>query len=118
MTTHLSARLVWHDRGWDGHICDHPEQNSFCVVQQHIRESLANPKNLQREVDHHATPLAELEDWQPPCSHDPIAFSSIGYTIMHKGCFDFRKLPFQPNGSIKSPKNEDLTCKHKLEGDE
>ena len=36
MTTHLSARLVWHDRAWDGHICDHPIQNSFCVVQQHI----------------------------------------------------------------------------------
>ena len=24
MTTHLSTRIVWHDRGWDGHICDHP----------------------------------------------------------------------------------------------
>ena len=23
MTTHLSARLVWHDRGWDGHIWEH-----------------------------------------------------------------------------------------------
>jgi len=87
-------------------------------VQQHIRESLANPKNLQREVDHHARPLAELEDWQPPCSRDPIAFPSIGYTIIHKGRFDLRKLPCQPNGSIRSPKNEDLTCRHKLEGDE
>ena len=96
MTTHLSARLVWHDRGWDGHICDHPEQNSFCVVQQHIRESLANPKNLQREVDRHATPLAVLEDWQPPCSRDPIAFSAIGYTIMHNDPLEFRRLPSKP----------------------
>lgn len=96
MTTHLSARLVWHDRGWDGHICDHPEQNSFCVVQQHIRESLANPKNLQREVDHHASPLAVLEDWQPPCSRDPIAFSAIGYTIMHNDPLEFRRLPSKP----------------------
>jgi len=24
MTTHLSVRLAWHDRAWDGHICDQP----------------------------------------------------------------------------------------------
>ncbi len=22
MATHLSCRLVWHDRGWDGYVCD------------------------------------------------------------------------------------------------
>ena len=37
MTTHLSTRLVWHDRAWDGHICDHPSKNAYCIVQQHIR---------------------------------------------------------------------------------
>jgi len=93
MTTHLSARLVWHDRGWDGHICDHPGQNSFCVVQQHIRESLANPKNLEREELAQGEPLAELDGWQPPCSRDPIAFSSIGYTITHHDPLEFRRLP-------------------------
>jgi exodeoxyribonuclease V alpha subunit len=29
MTTHLSTRLVWHDRAWDGHICDHPSKNAY-----------------------------------------------------------------------------------------
>ncbi len=29
MTTHLSTRLVWHDRAWDGHICDHPSTTRF-----------------------------------------------------------------------------------------
>lgn len=38
MTTHLSTRLVWHDRAWDGHICDYPSLNSSCVVQEHIRD--------------------------------------------------------------------------------
>ena len=38
MTTHLSTRLVWHDRAWDGHICDHPSKNAYCIVQQHIRD--------------------------------------------------------------------------------
>ena len=22
---HISIRLPWHDRGWDGCVCDHPE---------------------------------------------------------------------------------------------
>ena len=115
MTTHLSARLVWHDRGWDGHVCDHPEQNSFCVVQQHIRESLANPKNLQREVDHHATPLAVLEDWQPPCSRDPIAFSSTRYMINIDQLITSED---RPDGSISSPEIESLARKHILLEDE
>ena len=29
MTTHLSTRLVWHDRAWDGHVCDHPSKNAY-----------------------------------------------------------------------------------------
>ena len=38
MSTHLSTRLVWHDRAWDGHVCDHPSKNASCMVQQHIRD--------------------------------------------------------------------------------
>jgi len=93
MTTHLSARLVWHDRAWDGRICDRPSENAYCVVQQHIREALADPKKLEREVHSAGLPLAELDGWQPPCSRDPIAFSPIGYTITHHDPLDFRKLP-------------------------
>ncbi len=93
MTTHLSARLVWHDRGWDGHVCDHPRQNAFCVIQQHIRESLSNPEKMQREVDNAGVALADLDGWQPPCSRDPLAFSSIGCSITHHDPLDFRRLP-------------------------
>ena len=103
MTTHLSARLVWHDRAWDGHICDHPSQNSFCVVQQHIRESLSNPKNLEREEQARGEPLAELDGWQPPCSRDPIAFSSIGYTITHHDPLEFRRLRVRSDSSSWRP---------------
>ncbi len=93
MTTHLSARLVWHDRAWDGHICDRPSRNSFCVVQEHIRTSLAKPKNMEREEHARGKPLAKLDGWQPPCSRDPIAFSPLGYTITHNDPLEFRKLP-------------------------
>ena len=36
MTTHLSVRLAWHDRAWDGHVCDAPHLNAHCIVHQHI----------------------------------------------------------------------------------
>jgi len=93
MTTHLSARIVWHDRAWDGCICDRPSQNAYCIVQQHIREALADPNKLEREEQTAGSPLAELDGWQPPCSRDPIAFSSIGYSITHHDPLEFRQLP-------------------------
>lgn len=89
MTTHLSTRIVWHDRAWDGHICDHPSKNPYCMVQQHIRDG----RDDDREDKAAGLPLAELDDWQPPCSRDPIAFSSRGYTITHNDPLEFRQLP-------------------------
>jgi exodeoxyribonuclease V alpha subunit len=89
MTTHLSSRIVWHDRAWDGHICDHPSQNAYCVVQQHIRDG----RRDKQEDACAGQPLSILDGWQPPCSRDPIAFSTIGYTITHNDPLDFRQLP-------------------------
>jgi ATP-dependent exoDNAse (exonuclease V) alpha subunit len=89
VTTHLSTRLVWHDRAWDGHICDHPSKNAYCIVQQHIRDG----RDDDREDKAAGVPLAELNGWQPPCSRDPIAFSPRGYTITHFDPLEFRQLP-------------------------
>lgn len=89
MATHLSTRLVWHDRAWDGHICDHPSNNAYCIVQQHIRDA----RDDDREDSAAGFPLAQLDGWQPPCSRDPIAFSKLGYTITHNDPLEFRQLP-------------------------
>ena len=89
MTTHLTTRLVWHDRAWDGHVCDHPSKNTYCVVQQHIRDG----RDGDREDTARGMPLAGLGGWQPPCSRDPIAFSPRGFTITHNDPLEFRQLP-------------------------
>lgn len=92
MATHLSARLVWHDRAWDGHVCDHASKNAYCVVQGHIRDA----RRDDQEDRAGGKPLAVVKDeegWQPPCSRDPIAFSKIGYTITHNDPLEFRNLP-------------------------
>ena len=31
MAIHLSARLSWHMDGWNGHICQNPESNRYCI---------------------------------------------------------------------------------------
>ena len=89
MTTHLSTRLVWHDRAWDGHVCDHPSKNAYCVAQQHIRDG----RKDAREDEAACVPLVDLKDWQPPCSRDPMAFSALGFTITHHDPLEHRKLP-------------------------
>ena len=89
MTTHLSTRLVWHDRAWDGHICDHPSKNSSCSVQPHIREG----RDDEKEDKAAGLLLADLKTWQPPCARDPIAFSTHGYTITHADPLEHRQLP-------------------------
>ena len=37
--THLSVRVPWHDRRWDGHICSAPSNNNSCLVLKAISEN-------------------------------------------------------------------------------
>jgi hypothetical protein len=89
MTTHLSALLAWHDRGWDGRVCDNPDLNSSCVVHPHIRDS----RDEKKELPVAGKWFAELGGWCPPCSRDPGAFSPKGYRLVHRDPLDFRNLP-------------------------
>ena len=89
MTTHLSVRLAWHDRGWDGRVCDAPHLNAHCIVHQHIRDS----RNDEIERKSAGTALADLDGWLPPCSRDPAAYGDRGFVIPHSDPLEFRKLP-------------------------
>jgi exodeoxyribonuclease V alpha subunit len=91
MTLHLSARLTWHDAGWDGTVCSDPLGNASCVVHDHIRDS----RNDEAEAAHAGRRLSEVdvEQFRPPCSRDPGAYSATGYTIAHHDPLEFRGLP-------------------------
>lgn len=89
MRTHISARLAWHDRAWDGRICDNPHLNAHCIVHKHIRESRDDDKERKCA----GTPLAELDGWLPPCSRDPAAYADRGFVIVHRDPLEFRQLP-------------------------
>ena len=89
MTTHLSARLAWHDRGWDGRVCDAPHLNAHCIVHKHIRDS----RDDEKERRFAGTELSELDGWLPPCSRDPAAYAERGFVIVHQDPLEFRQLP-------------------------
>ena len=89
MTTHLSARLAWHDNGWNGRVCDAPHLNAHCIAHQHIRDS----RNDEKEREFAGVALSELDGWLPPCSRDPAAYAERGFVIVHQDPLEFRRLP-------------------------
>ena len=70
MATHLAARLVWHDRGWDGRICNAPKDNGWCIRYEWVREA----RDDQAEAQRCGKPVTQ--DVLPPCQHDTNAFAS------------------------------------------
>ena len=35
---HISIRVPWHDRAWDGAVCDDPQANTSCLILPRIAE--------------------------------------------------------------------------------
>jgi len=103
LTIHLTARLSWHDRGWDGCICDDPTANVYCVVHDHIRDS----RNDEEEIKCAKQPLSEIV-YRPPCCRDLAVYSNKGYTILHQDPLEWRRLPstdedIPPYTAVTSP---------------
>ncbi len=76
MTYHLSIQLPWHDRGWDGCVCDEPKKNTFCLAQRLIRAD----RRIDLEEKYKGKPFSELmengEEYLPPCAMQVTAYSS------------------------------------------
>lgn len=78
MATHLAARLVWHDRGWDGRICDVPKENGWCIRYEWVHEGRLDDDEAKR----HSRPIGS--QLLPPCIHDANAFGRSTYTFQHR----------------------------------
>lgn len=51
MTIHMSARLAWHMDGWNGHVCQNPAANTYCVgSHSYPGEMIAERRNLPLEL--------------------------------------------------------------------
>jgi exodeoxyribonuclease V alpha subunit len=51
MTTHISARMAWHDSGWNGTVCRHPKANTYCVGHFSFPgDMIAERRDLSNEI--------------------------------------------------------------------
>lgn len=76
-TTHISARLAWHDDGWNGKICRNPMGNTYCTGSQSYPGGMYEKKEMQKiEAEQHAgCTCAKIRDqYIPPCSFSINAF--------------------------------------------
>ncbi|MER9142068.1 AAA family ATPase [Mesorhizobium sp. M0871] len=89
MTTHLSARIAWHDTGWNGSICRKPSCNTSCIVHEHIRDS----RDDTTEDSNAGEPFANLKGYLPPCNYEAATYASTGYSIEHRDPVEGRGLP-------------------------
>lgn len=81
-TTHISARLAWHDDGWNGRICQDPKRNVFCVgPSSYPGDVIAQERDLAWESSEGVAgrPCAEVNG-VPPCIYSINAFAEEGAT--------------------------------------
>ena len=74
MTTHITARMAWHDTGWNGHICQNPKGNVYCVGRYSFpNKVLPGERNVEWEQKHHGDAVNSLDN-VPPCTWSMNAF--------------------------------------------
>ncbi len=70
---HLTQRVAWHDRAWNGSVCATPAENSYCLALDRIHEK----RDDAYETSVAATPFSELPpEALPPCRGESGAFMS------------------------------------------
>lgn len=82
MARHLTIRLPWHDRGWDGRICDDPKGNVYCTGAQSCSgEMLRKYKDAFIETQF-AGKEYDPKVYIPPCSQWINTFADK--TLQHR----------------------------------
>jgi exodeoxyribonuclease V alpha subunit len=75
MPTHLTARLAWHNDGWNGAICRAPEKNSYCVgCKSFPGDVIARERDLDKEKRLAGLSGEKLQGYVPPCSYSYNGF--------------------------------------------
>ena len=78
MAMHMSLRLAWHDCGWNGHICEKPCENGYCVgVHSYPGNVIRTSRDLDFDEMHKGEPGCSLLQ-APACGFSYNAFGSQG----------------------------------------
>jgi hypothetical protein len=103
MAKHLSARLPWHDRGWDGHVCDRPTANVFCAGEYGLKaHGIREGKKDIVEEHLRSRPCASLraEDYRPPCLRTIQTFGGTSLLTFQHEPKSFLSTPASPVQSV------------------
>lgn len=97
MPRHLTARLAWHDNGWNGNVCSSPSSNSYCVgTRSLLSERLRRDRDAVREDGiHDQAADIQLPAYAPPCYWGINAFGPEPRRVLHRHAFaDLRDTHF------------------------
>src|SRR6266496_3687235 len=92
MPTHLSARLTWHQDGWNGRICSRPLLNAAGMVHEHVREGRKD-KTEEENRGESIGAVRTKTGYLPPCQRDANAFGYERFSIRHEDPLEGRNLP-------------------------
>lgn len=89
-TKHLSVRVPWHDNGWNGTVCNKPQNNGSCPVLTNIQ---TKDPVLEKSVA--GQRLDELTVRLPPCVSERGTFMSpfqivrgVRHPYAHSPCME------------------------------
>jgi exodeoxyribonuclease V alpha subunit len=77
MTVHMSARLAWHLDGWNGHVCQDPASNTYCVgAHSYPGEMVAERRELKVEQENAGKCCTKIKGYIPACVYGINAFGA------------------------------------------
>ena len=84
MAIHISARVAWHMDGWNGHICQDPAANTWCIGRHsYPGMKIAEERDLSVEEANRGQSCAKISrDYIPPCVYSINAFGSKELTAI------------------------------------
>ncbi|HWC53690.1 MAG TPA: hypothetical protein VG676_08915, partial [Chitinophagaceae bacterium] len=81
---HISIRLPWHDRGWDGCVCNNPAKNSYCKGFHSVNaEKIRRDKEDKKEEKIAGLPFDANWKYHPPCTETLNVFGNASVKHTH-----------------------------------
>lgn len=75
----ITIRMAWHNNGWNGHICNEPEKNTYCIGRHsYPGDYIKGVRDLEWETrnDVKGKPCGSLTNGVPACGFSINAFGS------------------------------------------
>jgi hypothetical protein len=93
--------MAWHDRGWDGKVCNDAADNTYCTgTHSLLSERIAREKRIDLEKPE-ANLDATMPQYLPPCFWSSCAFSEHPTKTVHRHPFGYLRDKKQISGTLR-----------------